>query len=329
MNNPETPSLPGYRAALEGSAYLIQDRAGCLRIGDADRVAFLQRQTTNDLSLLSPERSVLTVLVSPTARILDVLRVIQAGEELIVLTLPGHGGDTARYLKRRIFFMDRVTLEDESERYVQVDLEGPQAGDALLSLGFPMAPDLDGVVRIENAGEALIAAGALLLAAGQRGLSGAGFRLLVPSDSWEELRGRLSGAGAEPLSPESYHILRVEAGLPAGGAELTEEFTPLEAGLEYAVSGAKGCYTGQEVLARQTTYDKVTQHLVRLRLEAPAVPGERLWAGDKPGGVITSAAVSPRSGPVALGVVKRPHHEPGSELTAGEGGPKTVVGDIA
>ena len=134
--------------------------------------------------------------------------------------------------------------------------------------------------------------------------------------------GRLAGAGVEQLSPESHHILRVEAGLPAAGAELTEEFTPLEAGLEYAVSGAKGCYTGQEVLARQTTYDKVTQHLVRLRLEAPAGAGERLWAGDKVVGVITSAAVSPRFGPVALGVVKRPHHEPGSELTAGEGGPR-------
>ena len=91
MSNQDYTSLAGYRAALDASAYYIQGRAGRLRIGDADRVAFLQRQTTNDLSLLSPERSVLTVLVSPTARILDVLRVIQSGEELIVLTLPGHG----------------------------------------------------------------------------------------------------------------------------------------------------------------------------------------------------------------------------------------------
>ena len=80
--------------------------------------------------------------------------------------------------------MDKVGLEDESERYVQVDLEGPGAGDALLGLGFPNAPDPDGVVKIEGVEEALIAA-----AAGQRGLSGSGYRLLVPSDSWEEIWG--------------------------------------------------------------------------------------------------------------------------------------------
>lgn len=318
MSHRAYPLLPGYWAALEASAYFTQTRASCLRIGDSDRTAFLQRQTTNDLSSLSPERSVLTVLVSPTARILDVLRVMQVGDELIVLTLPGHGSDTARYLKKRIFFMDKVWLEDESQRFVQVDLEGPQAGNALLGLGFSMIPVLDGVAMGEIGGEAGFATG-------QRGLSGTSYRLLVPSAGWEAVEQKLAEARAEQLSHESYHILRVEAGLPSAGAELTEEFTPLEAGLDYAVSGNKGCYTGQEVLARQTTYDKVTQHLVRLQLDAPAQAGERLWAGGKPVGVITSAAVSPRSGALALGVVKRPYHEQGAELTAGEDRQRAVV----
>lgn len=321
MSHQAYPFLPGYQAALEASVYYIQTQAGCLRIGDQDRIAFLQRQTTNDLSSLSTERSVLTVLVSPTARILDVLRVCQVGDELIVLTLPGHGGDTSHYLKKRIFFMDKVRLEDESQRFVQVDLEGPLAGATLLSLGFSMTPGLDEVAMGETGGEAVIANG-------QRGLGDTGYRLLVPSIVWNEVEQKLAGAGAEQLSHESHHILRVEAGLPAAGAELTEEFTPLEAGLDYAVSGAKGCYTGQEVLARQTIHDKVTQHLVRLQLETPTQAGDRLWAGGKPVGMITSTAVSPRFGPIALGIVKRPHHEDGREITVGEVGQRAVVGGV-
>ena len=310
--------LPDYRAAIEGSVYFTHDRAGCLRIGGEDRVAFLQRQTTNDLSLLSPERSVVTVLVSPTARILDVLRVIVRGEDLIVLTLPGHGGDTARYLKKRIFFMDKVRLEDESQRFIQMDLEGPGTGEAVQKLGFPSIPELDGVAiaQIETS---------TLCAVRQRGLSEASYRLLIPSEAWGMVEKRLRQAGVERLSPESYEVLRVEAGVPAAGAELTEEYTPLEAGLGYAVSGNKGCFTGQEVLARQTTYDKVVRHLVRLGLEAPAQAGERLYAGGEIVGVITSAAVSPRMGAIGLGMVKRPHHEAGTELLAGENGPRATV----
>ena len=82
--------------------------------------------------------------------------------------------------------------------------------------------------------------------------------------------------------------------------------------MEHAVSGNKGCYPGQEVIARQLTYDKVTQRLVGLRLDEPVAPGGRLLAEGKPVGVITSAAVSPRFGAIALGVVKRPHHEVGT-----------------
>jgi folate-binding protein YgfZ len=167
--------------------------------------------------------------------------------------------------------------------------------------------------------------GEAVIADGQRGLSGTGYRLLVPSAGWNTVEQKLTGARAEQLSDESYHILRVEAGLPAAGAELTEEFTPLEAGLDYAVSGAKGCYTGQEVLARQTTYDKVTQHLVCLRLDAPARVGERLWAEGKSVGVITSTATSPRLGAIALGMVRRPYHEAGAALVLGASGVKVVV----
>jgi folate-binding protein YgfZ len=144
-------------------------------------------------------------------------------------------------------------------------------------------------------------------------------RLLAPVEVVGAIQTFLAGAGAVQLSDDEYEIWRIEAGLPAVGAELSEEYTPLEAGLEAAISSTKGCYTGQEVIARQITYDKVTQQLCGLRLERSARPGERIWTMDgTPVGKVTSAATSPRFGEIALGVVKRPHHQPGADLKVGE-----------
>jgi folate-binding protein YgfZ len=160
---------------------------------------------------------------------------------------------------------------------------------------------------------------------GQPGLIGVGYRLLLPATIYAEVEETLLRLGAARLSAEDHQILRIEAGIPAAGAELTEAYTPFEVGLDAAVSGTKGCYTGQEVLARQVTYDKVTQRLVRLKLDTPLSPGTRLYFEDKPAGEITSAAVSPRFGPLALAVVKKPYFEAGMALTAGEGGVKGVI----
>jgi tRNA-modifying protein YgfZ len=120
------------------------------------------------------------------------------------------------------------------------------------------------------------------------------------------------------LSDAEYEILRLEAGLPAAGHELTEEYTPLETGLEQLVSTSKGCYTGQEVLARQVNYDKVTRHLAGLRLKAEVPAGSSVTSEGKPAGIITSIAISPRLGPIALAVLRRPYHEPGTAVSVGE-----------
>jgi folate-binding Fe-S cluster repair protein YgfZ len=92
----------------------------------------------------------------------------------------------------------------------------------------------------------------------------------------------------------------------------------LETGLEWAVAGGKGCYTGQEVIARQMTYDKITQHLVGLHLGNSARPGQRIWADGKPVGIVTSAVRSPRFGEIALAIIKRPHHQAGTLVRVGD-----------
>lgn len=296
---------------MNGVGFYPQPEAGFLRISGPDRTAFLQRQSTNDVQKLAPGKSLLTVLTTPAARIQDVLRLIGEQDAIGAIPLPGQAGETASYLKSRIFFMDKVSIEDASADYFQADLEGSQAPALLTLLGFSQAPGMDEVIEGEI-GQTSVRA------IGQAGLVGLGYRLLAPAGSANPVVSALQDAGAEQIEPGQYGIYRVEAGLPAARAELTGEYTPLEAGLEAAISDRKGCYTGQEVIARQLTYDKVTQRLAGLRLASPVEVGERIWAEGRSVGKITSYALSPGNGPIALGVIKRPFHEPGTRLEVGD-----------
>ena len=306
----EELSLQDYQAALSGAAFYWIPQAGYLRLRGVDRLAFLQRQTTNDVTLLSPSHSVLTVLTNPAARILDVLRLIhETDDEIGLITLPGQAGETARFLKSRIFFKDQVSLVDASPEVIQMDL----GGSLLAGLGLPDPPEPGMVIRGEIEGAAV-------RVIKQPGFARMGYRLLAPSAERESLEAALVRQGSIRLSEASYHVLRVENGLPAVEAELTSDYTPLEVGLEAAVSTTKGCYTGQEVIARQLNYDKVTQHLVLLRLQAPGQTGERLWVDGRPVGLLTTVVHSPRFGPLALAVVKRPYHQPGTSVIIGGDG---------
>jgi tRNA-modifying protein YgfZ len=132
-------------------------------------------------------------------------------------------------------------------------------------------------------------------------------------------------AGIKELNRSEYEILRVEAGLPSAQHELSEEYSPLEVNLESAISDKKGCYTGQEVIARQMTYDKVTRRLVGLLLGEEIPLGAQLRGEGKPVGVITSTVLSSRYGPIALSIIKRPYNQPGTELIVDVGESKLVA----
>ncbi|MCB9136430.1 MAG: hypothetical protein H6636_13460 [Anaerolineales bacterium] len=275
-----------------------------LHLTGPDRFAFLQRQTTNDVTTLTraAHAAVTTVLTSPTARILDVLQLYQEEETLHLLPL--HSA-TYPYLRRRIFSNDHITLTDASADTLIVDLEGTTAGQWLSDQGLE-PPVLEATTPGTLAGHPV-------RALGQPGLIGVSYRIIAPAGA--PLLEHLQNSGIPPLTPEAYEIHRIEAGLPAAGHELTEDYTPHETNLDTWVSTTKGCYTGQEILARQVTYDKITRHLVGLKLDVPAHSGATVLAEDKPAGTITSAVLSPDFGPIALAILKRPYHEPGTPVT--------------
>lgn len=309
-----------YEAARTGAVFFQPPAPGFLLLAGADRLDFLQRQTTNDLRALAPGRSVQTVLTSPTARILDLLTLFEWEGGLAALTLSGRGQRSERELRGKIFFMDKVTVTDASAAIAQLDLEGPEAGALLLRLGLAALPGRGEVADLDLEG-------ARVQVIAQPGLCGPGYRLLIDSDRRQALLSVLAGAGAVALDAASHEILRLEAGLPGPDRELTDAYNPLEAGLEALISERKGCYTGQEIIARQISYDKVTKRLAGLRLSAPVAAGAHVLADDKTVGEVTSVADSPRLGPIALAYLKRPHNEAGAVL--GVASPDGVTAAIA
>ena len=300
-------TLTGYDTIQTGAVFYRVPDPGYLRITGADRIDFIQRQTTNDARLLKPERSQRTVLTTPTARMIDVWRLVMAQDAVNVIALPGRGQATANYLKTRIFFMDKVTVTNASAEVALFEVFGAATADVVSGIGLPGAETV-ATATVNGADVCVIGAPEV-----------GGWLLVVPADYANAMAEWLVRAGAVALAPAVYDLLRIEAGRPAAGRELTEDYTPLEANLDAAISDVKGCYTGQEVLARQITYDKVTRRLVGLRLAESVMTGVTVFADGRSAGTVTSVAESPRFGPIALAVVKRPFFEPGTAVTVGEG----------
>ncbi len=298
--------ISAYHAALQGAGIYRVPDPGYLRLSGVDRVEYLQRQTTNDIDLLDSNLALTSVLTSPTARILDVLTLLEEGDQIGLLTLPGRSDNTASFLRGRIFFNDDVRLEDLSGEFDQIMLFGPTASDTLASLG--MNPPGEGEVsRGSFDGTSISVIG--VHAGEPENL------ILIPKNFTENAVSALESAGASQISEEIFWLLRIEKGIPGARGELNEAFTPLEMGLqEAAISLTKGCYTGQEIIARQVNYDKVTRRLVGLRLSAPVDPGVQVRADGKPAGQITSIASSPRFGAIALAVLKRPYDQAGTHV---------------
>lgn len=303
MNQVAVQSSLTYNASVQHAAVWGPFAADVLALADVDRVDFLQRMTTNDIKRLRPGESCVTVLTSPTAKIVHVFTVMADADVLWLLPASGDGAALERHLRGQIFFMDKVRVFRPDAPFSRLRVVGPHAARVIEARGIPSLPPLldDGWVRI---GESIVLR--------QDRYDLPGYELLVPSASAEEWRSRLD-IGA--LDEATYTARRIELGRPAPGAELTGEYNPLEAGMAWACADNKGCYTGQEIIARQLTYDKVTRTLVGLRAATQLIAGAVVEAEGREIGRVTSAAFSPAlQAPVALAILKRPYNAAGTAV---------------
>jgi folate-binding protein YgfZ len=189
-------------------------------------------------------------------------------------------------------------------------LLGPRASEVLTAAGaapLPESPESHREARVGGQPVRLVRAG---------DLPGGGFVLHAAPESASLVREALEAAGAAPVGREALDALRVEALCPWYGSDVTEDNLLHETGLVGVLhSSTKGCYVGQEVIARlEGRGGNVNKALRGLRLGAPATPGTPVTAAGKEIGWLTTCAVSPRLGPIALGYVHRSHFASGTAV---------------
>lgn len=244
--------------ALENSAVLV-DRShwGRLRLSGEDRLAFLHGQTTNDIQALKPGTGCDTVFVTAQARCIDLATVYAQPSGALVVVSPGLKAQLLERLQKHIFPADKVQVADISPKTCMFSLLGPQADEIMQQL------QAGAIVGAPHGTHTLLSFGGKpVIAASGGGLPGPGYTFICDESMAAPLWKALSGVeGVEPLGCDAFEIARVLAGRPAPGAELTDDFNPLESGLYDAVSLQKGCYIGQETLAKVHNLNAVKQQL--------------------------------------------------------------------
>ncbi len=261
-------------------------------------------------------------MLTPKGAMVSDARIWKLAASLLVETEPGQGASARAFLDKYLISED-AELHDATSEASLLSLLGPLSGKALSeALGVEVSPPPGKfqVAGIKGGGEALIAASHL---AGRPGLD-----LMVPRTSLQSMFEKLCAAGATPVGFEAWEVFRVEAGIPRFGQDMEETTIPLEANLGRAISYQKGCYIGQEVIARATFRGQVSRKLTGLFLgDQQPRPKTALWRGEKKVGWITSVVRSRGLGQViALGYVHRDSLESGTVLRVEEGGEATVAG---
>ncbi|MFQ5854025.1 MAG: YgfZ/GcvT domain-containing protein [Anaerolineae bacterium] len=320
----DEPGLTAYRAAREDVAVMDRSAWGRVRMAGEDRVDFLHRMSTNEVRDLVSGVIRQTILTSDIGRIVAIVTAYAFPDHLLLLTDLGGAQRVIGHLERYIFFRDRVELADVTEETGMLSLWGPQPAPILGDIVEPAISDLATDAWVETDFDGLTS---IVARTDELGLDG--FNLIVHRDHVEPLLHRLTEAGAQHMDAMVYEILRVEAGHPIHGREVGEDFNPLEAGLKPIISFEKGCYIGQEVVARLDTYDKVKQRLIGVRLERLPVAEERpaLTSGGHNVGFLTSWVQSPAYGPIALGYVLGKHLEPNLIVEVVDGAGQ-IVGQV-
>lgn len=300
---PRIPASPdagqradGYRALTASCAYVDRSASGKLALTGDEAAEFLTGQITADVLALTPGHGAYAALLTPKAKIISALRVLAIGDdrdgtELLLICERSGLQALFDHLRRHLIGfgaeMHKRTLQQSLHSVI-----GPQLPSELTAaLGDEphdhVAATLDGVpVRLVR--------------------THLGVDVIAAAEDAPAVVGALTEIGVPATDEDTAEIVRVEAGIPRLHHDMDESVMPAEAGIvEQAVSFTKGCYVGQETVARLHWRGRPNRHLRGLRLDAPVAAGAALVNGDREVGRVTTSVVSPRLGPIALALVRR------------------------
>ncbi|HTW12934.1 MAG TPA: folate-binding protein [Solirubrobacteraceae bacterium] len=283
-----------YATLTEGCGLLDRSERGKLALTGAGAKEFLHGQVTNDITALTPGTGVYAAFLTQKGKMQGDVRILDTGDELLL--------DTERAALQELFNMIRhYSLGHDVELHKRTLQTG------LLSLIGPLADEFvrrsGGTLGTREHDHVLLAVGELGVRAVRTDL---GIDLLCAADALGAVRAAAIEAGAEPVSEEAAECVRIESGRPRYGIDLDDSVIPQEAGLnQRAVSFTKGCYVGQETVARLFYKGKPNRELRGLRSAEPLPVGTVLSFEGREVATVTSTAVSPRLGPIALALVRR------------------------
>ena len=280
-----------YEAMEHGAGLADRSHLTKLRISGSDSAEWLQGQISNDVRVLQPGGRLLCLVCTPTGQIVADCSVWRSQDGFFLFA---PGSRRAPLLERleRMLISEDVRIEDISERFALLSLVGPEVGEAW-SEGHPCAPT--SAVR------------------------GNGLDVLVPNEGEEDYLASLVER-ATPVGSSAYHVRRIEDGIPSYGAEIDARTLPQEMGPDFErdyISYSKGCYTGQEVIARIHSRGHTNRILCGIRWKADVLPGARVLVGDSEVGTVTSACRSFAIGVcISLAVLRREAAQPGTTVRA-------------
>ncbi len=279
---------------------------GRLKATGEDSLDLLNRMSTNKVDHLGVGEGAVTVLTTDRGRIVDVLGVVNQGDHVILLTSPGRQQAVIDWLDKYTI-MEDLTIENVTAETAMLSLIGPDARKLLGFASTDLPQDSLTVQTVQMGGFEVLAVDQPLGTLSR-------FWLIATPDAAAGLWQHLTDNGVVTLGANAMDAVRVNFGVPEYGVELGESYNPLEAGLIGSVDFAKGCYIGQEVIARLDSYKKVQKHLVSLRFDSGAdiSSGDELLQNGKPVGMVTSVAPAPSDGDLkGLGYVKAANATPG------------------
>jgi tRNA-modifying protein YgfZ len=299
-------------AAREGVALCDRSHWGKILVSDDDRLRFLHNQSTNDFQSLKPGAGCDTVFVSSTARTIDLATGYALEDAVLLLVSPNRREYLLQWLDKYIFFADKVKLKDITNDTATFSLMGPESQRIVKQLGaeeiINQAYGNHQLFKLEDI-EFRVAVGS--------GLAIPGYTLIVAAEYAAKLWKKLVELGAVPLGVQGWEQLRITQGRPIPDQELTDDYNPLEAGLWQTISFSKGCYIGQETIARLNTYKGVKQQLWGIRLAAPVEVGTVISLGNEKVGKLTSFTAT-EQGYFGLGYVRTKAGGEGLKVQVGE-----------
>jgi tRNA-modifying protein YgfZ len=317
----KVPFADDYTAIREGAALVIPRDRARIAVSGRDRATYLQGLLTNDIPSLAPGTGCYAAWLTAQGRMTTDMHVLESGD-MILLDVPAATRESVLQRLDQFIFTEDVRLEDLTPALAEMAVHGPRAAE-VVERSVSGTTGLADWPQYRNAREGLSGSPLVMVRIDTLGVPG--YTLYVDAARETELAAALERGGAARVAEAAVESARVEAGYPVFGVDMNDDIIPLEAGIEErALSMTKGCYVGQEVIVRvlHRGHGRVVRRLVGLRVNGAAPPhGARIHAGGRDVGFITSSAMSPRFGAIALGYVHRDFLEPGTavEVETGSG----------